>query len=300
MTGALHFSRLKLMAMSPAHFRAGSKRATREMGLGTLIHALILGGDAIVYDGERKGAGWAAFKALVGGAVPYVFDGPHQGKAWREARDEARSLGSVIVSSADVERARDAARRQADRAAAGRYELPIVTSAEYTRARECAAAVVRDPLASELLMGEREVPLTWRFLGRDCAGQIDVLHRSRITDLKTTACAEPSWFQRQVFKMGYHAQLPWYREGALAHGYPAEGLFLVAVEPKPPYAVTCFRLSQNAIDEGLRLIRMWMERLAVCEQSDTWPAYCQSIIDIDTAPDVDLIFPEDETEEEAA
>lgn len=298
MTGPLHFSALKLMAMSPAHYKAGPQRDTRAMSFGTLVHALILGGEVVVYDGERKGAGWHAFKALVAGEPFYVYDGPRRGKAWQEAKDMADGL--VIVTSEDVERAQVGRAIQAERERTGRYLSPIVTSSEHARASECAESVLADPLAAEMLTGAKEVPLTWRYLGRDCAGQLDVLSAAHVTDLKSTACAEPGWFTRQAFKMCYHAQLSFYAEGARQNGFPVEHLGIVAVEPRRPYAVTCFRLTDAAISEGERLIRMWMERLAVCEAADAWPAYCQSVVDLDVAQDVDLIWPEDETEAESA
>lgn len=296
MADALHFSRLKLMAMSPAHFRAGTKRDTRAMGIGTLVHALVLSGDLIVYDGERKGGAWASFKALVAGEPHLIFDGPHRGKAWEEARDEAREHGQIVVSSDDVERAQDAARMQADRIAAGRYTLPIVTTAEYDRARECADAVHAHPFAHELLSGETEIPLRWELCGRRCAGQIDAYKSRALTELKTIACAEPTWLTRQVFRMAYHAQLGWYAEGVEQNARPVDHMYIVSVETQRPYAITIGRLTERAIEDGQRLVRSWMERLAVCEETDTWPAYCQSVIDIDVAQDVELIYPEDEVE----
>jgi hypothetical protein len=299
MADAVHFSRLKLMAMSPAHYRAAAKRGTAAMGFGTVVHALVLGGDAIVYDGERKGGAWSAFKALVGGAEYTIYDGARRGKAWEESRDEARANGLAIVTSEDVERAEDARRRQAERIAAKRYTLPIVTAAEYERARECADAVLAHPIAADLFSGETEIPLRWTYLGRDCAGQLDAIKGAWLSELKTAACAEPSWFTRQFFRMAYHAQLAWYSEAARRNGYTISDRYVVAVETRRPYAITVGRVTERAIEEGERLIRTWMERLVVCEEADAWPAYSQSVIDIDVAQDVELIYPED-MEEEAA
>lgn len=300
MADRLHFSRLKLMSMSPAHYRAGSDRSTRAMGLGTVVHSLCLGGDAIVFDGERKGSSWAAFKALVAGEPFAIFDGARRGKAWESARDEAARLGQVVVTSEDLDRAIGPRAKQAARIEAGRYTLPIVTVKEYEQARRCADAVMSHELAGPLLTGQTEVPLEWRYLGRDCAGQIDVIGSSFLTDLKTSACSEPSWFTRQTFKMAYHAQLAWYAEGARQNGYDPRELHLVAVEPRKPYAVTCFRLTDRAIEDGERLLRYWMERLAVCEQADVWPAYSGAMVDLDVAEDVELIWPGDEEDAEAA
>jgi hypothetical protein len=67
----LHFTTLKQMARSPAHLKAAVEtgwQPTRAMNLGTLIHALVLGGDFVVYEGSRRGKAWEAFEAEHGGS----------------------------------------------------------------------------------------------------------------------------------------------------------------------------------------------------------------------------------------
>ena len=88
--------------------------------------------------------------------------------------------------------------------------------------------------------------------------------------------------------MGYHAQLAWYMDGVEAAGLPAphDG-YIVAVESKAPYAVVCYQLTPRAFDMGRRSYRLWLEQLAVCEQSNFWPGYVQSVTPLDV--------PEDET-----
>lgn len=299
MSEPLHFSRLKLMAQSPAHFKRGYRTDTRPLTFGTTVHALVLGGEIIVYDGERTGSGWAAFKAIVAGEPTFVFDGPHRGNAWAEAKEEA--AGRVIVTSMDEVRAKRARALQDARRASGRYLLPIVTREEYDRAAACAESVLENEEATAMLRGAREVPLTWRYHNRDCAGQLDVLGSSHISELKTTACAEPEWFRRQTFKMAYHSQLRWYSEAAVSQGFKPRDHFIVAVETRPPYAVTPFRVTERALEEGERLLCQWLERLAVCEAANSWPAYCQSTVDLDASDgEVNLIWGDEGVEGEAA
>lgn len=62
----LHWSLLKLMAQSPAHVLYAATHEfdpTPHMRFGTLCHALTLGGDVVVYEGERRGNAWKAFQA---------------------------------------------------------------------------------------------------------------------------------------------------------------------------------------------------------------------------------------------
>lgn len=87
----LHFSTLKLMAKSPAHVKAAVEtgwQPTRAMNQGTLIHALVLGGDYVVYDGSRRGKKWEAFEV------------EHEGRfiVTRKEHDEARRAADAVLS----------------------------------------------------------------------------------------------------------------------------------------------------------------------------------------------------------
>lgn len=60
----VRFSHLKHMARSPAHYLHAlhDDRQTAAMRLGKLVHAVILGGQYVVYEGERRGNAWTAFE----------------------------------------------------------------------------------------------------------------------------------------------------------------------------------------------------------------------------------------------
>lgn len=65
----VHFSQLKAIALSPLHYKAAlehPKEQTPAMRLGSLIHAMVLGGEYKVWDGNRRGKDWEAFKATEG------------------------------------------------------------------------------------------------------------------------------------------------------------------------------------------------------------------------------------------
>lgn len=62
--GCVHFSDLKKMAISPAHYASACKNRTAEtpsMRIGTACHRLTLGGDMAVWGGTRKDPGWKKF-----------------------------------------------------------------------------------------------------------------------------------------------------------------------------------------------------------------------------------------------
>lgn len=85
----LHFSDLKNMAKSPAHLRYGVEagwKPNRAMNVGTIAHALLLGGDFVVYEGRRHGKKWEEFEA------------EHEGRmiVTRKERDEAAAMASSV------------------------------------------------------------------------------------------------------------------------------------------------------------------------------------------------------------
>lgn len=287
----IHFSALKRMELSPAHYRAGivePSGGTPQMDFGSLVHALVLGGEVITYDGDRRGSSWAAFQALVDGAPFFVFDGAHRGKAWERAKEDA--AGRVIVTSADVEAASVGRAIQAARRARGAYDAPLVTSAEVRRAERAAEAVRACEPATALLVGAKEVRLEWEAMGFACAGTLDVLGAGFVTDLKTSASSEPSWFTRQADRLAYHAQLSWYAFGAREAGFDVRECYAVAVETRPPFAVTPMRVTPATLREGEKRWRLWLERLASCTEADEWPAYVQSVVDLDVTETVELVW----------
>jgi hypothetical protein len=90
--------------------------------------------------------------------------------------------------------------------------------------------------------------------------------------------------------MGYHAQLAWYRIGLRANGIDPQAAHIVAVENSNPFVTTVFRVTEQALDKGERLVRLWMERLLACERHNCWPGYIdeRATFDFDI-PDADSL-----------
>ncbi len=164
----------------------------------------------------------------------------------------------------------------------------ILTASDFAQVNSIAEAVKRNPLAMRVLEGQRELALAWKFGQRECAGRLDVLGDSWVTELKCTQSADPQKMQWQAVRMGWFAQLAWYMDGAAAgmHAAPVTA-YIVAVEQAAPHAVTVFQLDIAALDHGRRTYRTWFERLMVCEASDEWPAYSQSVVSL-SVPDNDV------------
>lgn len=173
----------------------------------------------------------------------------------------------------------------------------IVTKKEYEQAARLADVVRNHPIAGPLLLGKTEHHIAWEWMGRKCSSRVDSMNGILLTELKSTANAEPEWFKRNALKLGYHAQLAFYRMAAKYIGEPIEEVHIVAVEMKAPNPITVLRMTERALDDGEKLCRTWMERLFTCEAADEWPPYVQGIVPFDTLEGVELEFGD---EEEAA
>lgn len=242
MLAPVHFSTLKFMAQSPAHYLYAATHEPPQSAafrLGSAVDALCIGeGERVVCCSVRRGT-----------------------KAHTEFLETAPENGIIL------------------------------TSAEFDKATEMADAIVRHkatstPSAMELLAGERQRFVEWRWLGRHCAGTPDVFTLEHLVELKTGQTAQPDRFMASARFYGYHGQLAWYRRALIECGFGTPASYwIVAVESAPPFPVTVFRLTDNALDLGERMCRAWMERLLVCEASDTWPAYVESAVPFDVAED---------------
>jgi hypothetical protein len=226
----VHFSTLKKMALSPLHYRYACDHAieeTRAMRVGSVVHALVLGGSFHLYEGERRGKAWIEFR-------------------------EAHVDGATIV-----------------------------TSSEHEDALAIAESVLANPVAWEVLSvpHQCELSLEWEWLGRSCAGRLDMVAPDYLAELKVSASTEPDRFCAQANRMHYPAQLAWYLR-ALGRPLTSRAV-IIAVEDKPPYPVTVREVTQRALENGEKQCRLWMERLLVCEAANQWPGYAQTASPLD-------------------
>lgn len=165
----------------------------------------------------------------------------------------------------------------------------ILNTREWYEAKAIADSIMRHKEASALLFDGTTIEQTiqWEWLGRACSSRPDARGRYHIADLKTARTSKPGLFAREAIRAHYHAQLAFYDE-ANHHerGERFSNAYLIAVEKTAPYPVTVYRLTERTLEIGARLNRLWMEQLLACEAACTWPAYSESIVDLD-APDDD-------------
>jgi hypothetical protein len=248
----VRFGRLKLMALSAAHYRANPQGESTAMSLGTAVHSELLGGRRITFYPEVTASGRSA---------------PRNGSKWDQFKaDNADAL--------------------------------VLSRAEYDEASRMVEAVRRHPEAMQLLDAPgaiKEKTIEFDYMGLPCRTTPDSRNSGIVVELKTCRSSMPRRFASQSFWSSYHAQCAFHRLGCDRSGEGKKRPYIVAVESTAPYPVTVFRVTDRAIESGMASLSLWLEQLKVCLDSDQWPAYTQSVIDLDV--------PEDEfggSEEEAA
>lgn len=71
-----------------------------------------------------------------------------------------------------------------------------------------------------------------------------------LLDVKSTKSGKPSSFHRDVYKFGYHTQIPFYKDVLFAEdGHKREG-YILTFETKPPYHISLFKLSEKVEEYG--------------------------------------------------
>lgn len=171
--------------------------------------------------------------------------------------------------------------------AADRPDHEILTMAEYDKANRMADAVRQCDAAQPWLNGVFEETLRFKWNGLDCRATPDVRGPDYLTELKTSATADPVRFGWHALRMHYHAQM-WFQNIACEEKIRRH--MIVCVESAAPYPVTVFEFTPRALDVGARLLMLWAERLKQSEQSRQWPPYSTAIvpIDVDDEPEIDF------------
>jgi hypothetical protein len=201
------------------------------------------------------------------------------------AADRLLLGGAVIAYPGPVRRG-----KEYEAFAAKHPDACIVTQKEGALALGIAEAVNKCPDAMRLLKGVRQETIYWDFNGRACRGTPDVRGDGFLTDLKTGETSDPRFFPFKVRRFAYHSQMSYYETGvALAGLPPVTQSYIVAVEQAPPHVVTVYRLTEQTIELGARLWRTWLEQLQVCEASNSFPPYSQSIVDLELFEDGELL-----------
>jgi hypothetical protein len=138
--------------------------------------------------------------------------------------------------------------------------------------------------------GKTEQSLFWKHAGTGiwCRARPDFIHDSgaHINDYKTTSNANPQFFGKHAYDLGYHRRAAWYLEGYEAvFGKRPDHYWFINQEIKAPYLVSVCELTLQAIQSGQEENDRAAERFARCLERRDWPGYRHP-----DKPDHDLAF----------
>ena len=155
----------------------------------------------------------------------------------------------------------------------------IVRAHEYDHCLKMSESVWFNPDIKHLLQnGYAELSITWNdeYTGLFCKGRIDFMTKDGyLVDLKTTRSIVYRDFQRTYAQMHYFSQLAFYYDGLIANGHDIKGIYIIAVENKPPYDAGLFEVDMTDIERGRDKYRLWLEMLQECRTVDRWPGRYQ-------------------------
>ena len=201
----------------------------------------------------RKGS---ATHALVYGTPPVIcYPGRRSGKEWDAY--EAEHRGSVIT-----------------------------IASEYEPARAMADAVRNDPMVQSLRLlrptATIETTITWDCDGIEAQSTPDLWDDEVLVDLKTTRCAKPSWFLREMMKRYYPHQLRFYGNAIESKiGKRPKESYVIAVESVAPHPVVVYRMKPAMLTMAQRQLTMWIEEHRMCVSAGTFPGYVSHVVDVD-------------------
>jgi exodeoxyribonuclease VIII len=154
----------------------------------------------------------------------------------------------------------------------------ILSASDGAVVDECCRSVA-DETGVILTGGRAEVELEWSIDGVDAAGRLDYLAPTVLVDLKT--CRDISKIERDAWRYGYHGQLAWYLDGAVAAGAVAADAdtLMICVETAPPYDCVVYRAVDETIACGRALYRDLLTQLKGCMVSDWWPGRASGVVD---------------------
>jgi hypothetical protein len=94
-----------------------------------------------------------------------------------------------------------------------------------------------------------------------------------IVDVKSCSDASADGFARAIATLGYDVQTAFYQDGLKALTGRAIPFYFIAVEKDAPYAVACYKASDEVIEIGRAKYRATLQLLKWCRDNDQWPGY---------------------------
>lgn len=124
-----------------------------------------------------------------------------------------------------------------------------------------------------------EVSLFWEMNGKQCKGRCDTVNfeENIVIDLKTTKDAEG--FMKECVDYTYHLQAAFYLKGLKAITGKDFTWYWVAVDSEAPHFTFVYKATSETIEIGNILLNQYMQKLLLCEHTNSWPIGNESILE---------------------
>lgn len=258
---AVHYSRLKKMRFSAAHYLEHEENPTPSKGKGSALHSVLLGGKrVVVYEDGARNPKFAKYQEFMAANEGALILSPKESSDVLGMRKsiEAHPLAMRLL---DGVRETLIEWEFAGRRCAGTPDVVHPRLAGY-----------RGKVIVELKTSKTASPwgFPWECKRYGYYGQCD-------------------WY-------GCGAERTMSYPGGEVSDH-----FIVTVESTKPYPVTIFRVDERALSAARLEWRGWMDQLLACERDGRFPAYTDDVVTIGVDDGLDLDWsPRNDDDEEAA
>jgi hypothetical protein len=153
--------------------------------------------------------------------------------------------------------------------------VEIVLPGEWQEAQDCAASILANEKAAELLDGTtREMLVVYddSEIGK-CAARLDAYKAGFVIDIKTTGQISERAFANTCARMAYHIQYGFYDWILTSKGFDPyrRECWSIVAEQDPPYDVACYQVDPFAVGFGKAKSIEVARRFRECELARRWP-----------------------------
>ena len=184
----------------------------------------------------------------------------------------------VVVSSRTTKKGKEEEKEAQEKG------LETCTQSDWDLALNMRDAVFAEPAAKELLsFGIAEKSYWWddEQSGLTCKCRPDWINKETIVDLKTSRSgANPNDFSKAVANFKYHLQAAHYLNGVSE----AKRFIFLVVQSEYPFDIGLWELDKQSLEEGQKLSRDALDKIAECRLLDSYPSWCESGVQSLTLP----------------
>lgn len=143
--------------------------------------------------------------------------------------------------------------------------------------------------------GMSEVTIVWTdpLTNAKCKARIDRVAPGALIDLKSTICAAPESWWREVKKYNLHCQAAWYSDGwKVLTGEDVLFVF-AAFEKEEPFEGGFYVAKERVVELGRSINRRALKKYVQCEKTANWTGYKDELVEFDFP---EYLFKDEETQ----